>query len=179
MRAGRAGVVRQVAAGVLMIAAAVGCAARRGGPVADVGHTAADDVDEDEDEDEDADPTCVAGCLASFDGAPALAGYCDELCAPIDAPSAACIDHCLRTYEPAGYYDDAGDYGVDDDQRDDDQRAADAASCDAACAGVPVIGDDAIEACVAWCEARGDGHVACQTRCDPDPYDACVYAPCD
>jgi hypothetical protein len=106
-----------------------------------------------------ADPVCQSSCLARYGAPPdaaAYATYCDELCTPGAGPSSACVASCEKY-----------------------QQRADTEACAGECASVPTVSDDSIAACAAACVADGGGEAQCSIDCDPDPYDACRYAPCD
>ena len=127
------------------------------------------------------DPACVADCRANHgvdEGTP-MAGYCDELCGPIDDANADCMAGCERSHEPAGHLDDTGEYVAGVDERSEDEIASDRRLCLVECVTVPTVSGEALEACTADCVASGDSEMHCGAKCDPDPYDECRYMPCD
>lgn len=127
-----------------------------------------------------AEDACVSACLDEHagEGGPddGLRGYCEERCAPVEGPNSDCVDSCIASKEPGAYYDDDGEYQRYEETRTEEEIAADAEACEEACEDVPTVSGAALEACVAHCEHP---EPYCYERCDPDPYDACRYAPCD
>ena len=171
---------------VLVAAGAVVCG-KKAPPQApaDVAPTMTEEAPAEESEatpDPDALASCVSDCVAVYpnykDEDGGYARYCEEMCDPYPGLNMDCSHHCQDSKKPGAYYDENGEYTEYEDERTEEQIADDQAACEAECEGVPTVSD--ITACATACSEAGEGSFeSCQGWCDPDPYDDCVYQPCD
>jgi hypothetical protein len=126
------------------------------------------------------DAGCVTECLARYpdyaDADRSFAAYCEASCTPTEEVNETCVDHCVRA-QSGPYYEPDGEGDVVEVEREDqpDPEAL-AASCQDECRGIPSL---EIGGCVDACMSNGGGDMDCSVRCDPDPYDECIYTPCD
>src|SRR5689334_507841 len=126
------------------------------------------------------DAGCVKDCLDRYpdyvDADHRFAAYCDARCTPTEEINVTCVDHCVRA-QSGPYYEADGEGDVVEVEREDppDPEAL-TESCEDECRGIPSLD---IDGCVDACTNGGGGDMDCSVRCDPDPYDECIYTPCD